>query len=65
MAQMGSEKETQFEVKSIIHGFNITVIEYVQHFKAKGKDKIEEIKRRKVTFLEFEGPKIKKILDYE
>jgi ketosteroid isomerase-like protein len=61
----GSAKETRFEIINVILGYKIAVIEYKQIFKAYEDHKIRTVNRRKVTMLEFEGSKIRRIRDYE
>ena len=61
----GSEQDTRFEVINIILGYKIVVVEYRQLFKANDNGKIQDIDRRKLTILEFDGSKICRIADYE
>jgi ketosteroid isomerase-like protein len=61
---LGVTKDAQIMTVNQISGANMVTVEYRLTFKAKQGSTWEEVSRRQVTLFEFEGEKIKRVVDY-
>jgi ketosteroid isomerase-like protein len=61
---LGVTKDTRIIMVNRICGANVVAAEYRVTFKAKQGSSWEEVSRTQVTLFEFEGEKIKRVVDY-
>ena len=61
---LGVTRETKIVTVNQISNVNVVVAEYQVTFKAQDGDAWKEVSRKQVTLFEFEGDKIKRVVDY-
>jgi len=61
---LGATRDASIVPVNRISGANMVAAEYRVSFKARRGDSWEEVSRKQVTIFEFEGDKIKRVVDY-